>query len=83
MKKKLKDLLASYIDAPYPIIYINHFDFKTTDDIISDIAGTRNIIEFSNGLGIIDFKSKSSLKKCSLFEFLKLIKDDGYENPTK
>ena len=28
MKNSARDLLASYIDALYPIIYINHFDFK-------------------------------------------------------
>ena len=27
MKNSARDLLASYIDALYPIIYINHFDF--------------------------------------------------------
>lgn len=38
MRNRAKDLLASYIDALYPIIYINHFDFKVIDEIILDIA---------------------------------------------
>ena len=41
MKMNARDLLASYIDALYPIIYINHFDFKVIDGIISDIAEGR------------------------------------------
>lgn len=81
MKNRVRALLASYIDALYPIIYINHFDFKVIDDIISDIADGRKIIEYNNGLGIVDFKTKSTMKECDLFNFLKLVKDDGYEQP--
>ena len=79
MKNSARDLLASYIDALYPIIYINHFDFKFIDDIISDIVDDRKVIEYNNGLGIVDFKTKSMMKECDLFNFLKLVKDDGYE----
>ncbi len=81
MKNNAKDLLASYIDALYPIIYINHFDFKVIDDIISDISHGRKIIEYNNGLGIVDFKNKSMMKECNLFKFLNLVKDDGYDYP--
>ncbi len=80
MKNSARDLLASYIDALYPIIYINHFDFKVIDDIVSDIADGRKVIEYNNGLGIVDFKTKSAMKECDLFHFLKLVKDDGYEH---
>lgn len=82
MKNSARDLLASYVDALYPIIYINHFDFKVIDDIISTISDDRTIIEFNNGLGIVDFKNKSVMKECDLFNFLKLVKDDGYDNST-
>lgn len=81
MKSSARDLLASYIDALYPLIYINHFDFKVIDEIISDIADDRKIIEYNNGLGVVNFRNKSVLKECDLFEFLKLIKDDGYDYP--
>lgn len=80
MKNSARDLLASYIDALYPVIYINHFDFKVIDDIVSDIADGRKVIEYNNGLGIVDFKTKSMMKECDLFNFLKLVKDDGYEH---
>lgn len=81
MKYKTRDLIASYIDALYPIIYINHFDFKVIDEIIADIMDNRKIVEYNNGLGIVDFRTKSTMKECDLFNFLKLVKDDGYENP--
>lgn len=80
MKNSARDLLASYIDALYPIIYINHFDFKVIDDIVSDIVDGRKVVEYNNGLGIVDFKTKSMMKECDLFNFLKLVKDDGYEH---
>ena len=41
----------------------------------------RKIVEYNNGLGIVDFRTKSTMKECDLFNFLKLVKDDGYENP--
>ncbi len=80
MKNSARDLLASYIDALYPIIYINHFDFKVIDDMVLGIADDRKVIEYNNGLGIVDFKTKSMMKECNLFNFLKLVKDDGYEH---
>ena len=73
MKYKTRDLIASYIDALYPIIYINHFDFKVIDEIIADIMDNRKIVEYNNGLGIVDFRTKSTMKECHLFNFLKLV----------
>lgn len=80
MKNGAGDLMASYIDALYPIIYINHFDFKVIDEIITDITDNRKIVEFNNGLGIVDFKTKSTMKECDLYNFLHIVKDDGYEH---
>ena len=81
MKNNARETLMSYIEAFYPIIYINHFDFRTIDEIIDDIAEDRKVIEFNNGLGIMDFKNKSLMHECDLLEFLKLVKDDGYDQP--
>lgn len=80
MENNIKKQLISYIDALYPIIYINHFDFKIVDDIIKSISDRRNIIEFTQGLGIIDFTSKFVLKECNLLDFLKSVKDKGFKN---
>ena len=38
MKRPTVNILASYVDALYPIIYINHFDFIVIDDAIKQIA---------------------------------------------
>lgn len=81
MKNNARALLSSYIDALYPIIYINHFDFKVIDDILADIGAEYKIVEYSNGLGIVNFKDKSLMKECEIGEFLKLVKDDGYDAP--
>lgn len=80
MKNTARDLLASYVDALYPIIYIDHFDFKVIDEIIADISESRKVIEFNNGLGIIDFNTKAIRNECDLLQFLKLVMDDGYDD---
>ncbi|NFF82257.1 AAA family ATPase [Clostridium botulinum] len=82
MKKNSEILLASYIDALHPIIYINHFDFKVIDEIIGKIGQAVNIIEYNNALGIVDFKNKSPEMECSLEKFLLNNMDEGYENQT-
>ena len=82
MKKTAREILASYVEALYPIIYINHFDFKVIDDIIASIAGDRKIFEYNNGLGSVDFKTKSAMsamQECGLTKFLNDVKDYGYD----
>ncbi len=82
MKKSSENLLASYIDALHPIIYINHFDFKVIDETLSAIGKNVNIVEFNNALGIVDFSTKSPMMECSLEKFLLNNMDEGYENQT-
>lgn len=80
MKKSSRELLASYIDALYPIIYINHFDFKVIDEMIAGIVEDRKILEYQNGLGAVDFENKALEQECDLSGFLHVIKDDGYSS---
>ena len=82
MKGNYKSLLASYVDALHPIIYINHFDFKVIDDTLLSIGKDVNIIEYNNALGIINFKTKSPMMECSLEKFLLEYMDEGYEKQT-
>lgn len=82
MKKSVKNLLASYIDALHPIIYINHFDFKVIDDTLAKIGKDVHIVEFNNALGVLDFYSKSPMSQCSLEVFLEQHLDEGYEHET-
>ena len=74
--------LTSYIEALYPIIYINNFDFNSVDKLIKQVADniqTTNIVEFNNGLGVVDFKDKHIIHECDLHDFLTTVKDEGYE----
>ena len=82
MKKNAVNILASYIDALRPIIYINHFDFKVIDDVIDCVGETVKCVEFNNALGLVDFKTKSPMYECDLEQFLKLTMDDGFEQGT-
>lgn len=82
MKRSTVNVLASYIDALHPIIYINHFDFKVIDDAIAQVGEDVKCVEFNNALGLIDFKTKSPMQECNLEQFLKLTMDDGFDNET-
>lgn len=64
--------LSAYIDAGYPIIYINYFDFKEADDLIRKlkIRGVE-IIEYNNAYGNIEFEIKKPIRKIDLAEFLR------------
>lgn len=82
MKRSTVNILASYIDALHPLIYINHFDFKVIDHAINSIVEDVKCVEFNNALGLIDFKSKSPMQECDLEQFLRLTMDDGFEHKT-
>lgn len=82
MKRSEVDLLASYIDALRPIIYINRFDPKTIDGIIAEVGSTAKCVEFNNALGVIDFKTKRAMMECDLLGFLNLTRDEGFKNET-
>lgn len=82
MKDSAKNLLTSYVDALYPIIYINHFDFEVIDETLKDISDGRKIVEFNNALGIVNAQNRSPMQECNLVEFLKSVKDDGYDYPS-
>lgn len=82
MKKKNEDILASYVDALRPIIYINHFDSVAVDKSIQRIGHTAKILEFNNAFGVIDFETKSPMFDCDLEKFLEMSWEDGYEQQT-
>ena len=82
MKRSTVNILASYIDALHPIIYINHFDFKVIDEAIAQVGEAVKCVEFNNALGLVDFRTKSPMQECDLEQFLKLTMDDGFEQDT-
>lgn len=79
MKINTQNLLASYVDALRPIIYINYFDFKVVDDLIGEIANNAAIYEYNNAYGDIDFITKTQNNDCNLEGFLDYIFDEAYE----
>ena len=79
MNLSVSEVLASYVDALYPIVYINHFDFNLVDNIITSINEDVCCVEFNNALGKIDFKTKSPISKCDLISFLENEFEDSYE----
>lgn len=82
MKKNTIDMLANYVDALHPIIYIKNFDFKVIDDAISRIDLNVKCVEFNNALGLISFETKAPMVECDLEGFLKLVIDEGYDQQT-
>lgn len=56
----LKDKLNRYIDAGFPIIYINSFEEEKVDKMIQSAFGNREILEWNGFNGFVDFKTKTA-----------------------
>lgn len=82
MRKNTVDMLANYVEALHPVIYIKNFDFKVIDDAISRIDPNVKCVEFNNALGLINFKTKAPMEECDLEAFLRLVIDEGYDQQT-
>lgn len=82
MKRNTVNMLASYVDALHPIIYINHFDFKVIDEALSQVGKGVKFVEYNNALGLVDFQNKSPMMECNLEQFLRLIMDYGFDGET-
>ena len=48
MKRSAVNILASYIDALHPIIYIDHFDSQVIDEAIARVGENVRCVEFNN-----------------------------------
>lgn len=58
---QIDKILNSYLDAGFPIIYINSFEETKVDNIIASVTGGRKGVEWNGSQGFCDFKTKSSL----------------------
>ena len=58
MKSKLKQKLNQYVDAGFPILYINSFEDDKVDDIIEEIGDRKEIIEWNGAKGMVNFSTK-------------------------
>ena len=67
----LKSKIIRYIDAGFPIIYINTFEEEKADQIIESISVEREIYEWNGACGFIDFKTGTPMQEdCSLESML-------------
>ena len=65
--KSLKSKLARYIDAGFPIIYINTFEEDKVDSIISEVSFGKEIFEWNETNGLIDTKTRTPMfEECSV-----------------
>lgn len=53
--------LNSYLDAGFPIIYINSFEETKVDKMIASVMGGRKGLEWNGSQGFCDFKTKQNL----------------------
>ena len=73
--KTLKSKLARYIDAGFPIIYINTFEEDKVDNIISELSLGKEVYEWNETNGYIDFENKTAIMEdCTLYCMLDQLK---------
>ncbi len=65
--KSLKSKLSRYIDAGFPIIYLNTFEDDKVDFIIKEVCYEKEIYEWNQTNGYIDFENKTPIMEdCTL-----------------
>lgn len=73
--KTLKSKLARYIDAGFPILYLNTFEEDKMDSIVKDIGKGKEIYEWNETNGYINFEAKTpEMEDCTLEMMLDVIK---------
>ena len=55
--KSFKPKLARYMDAGFPIIYINTFEEDKVDSIIKEVGKGKDIVEWNETMGFIDMET--------------------------
>ena len=67
--------LVRYIEAGFPIIYINTFEEDKVDSLIPEISSGKEVHEWNETNGYIDFETKTPLQEdCSLERMLDQLK---------
>lgn len=73
--KTLRSKLARYIDAGFPIIYLNTFEEDKIDSVIQEISSGKEIYEWNETNGYIDFETKTPMMEdCTLETMLDQLK---------
>lgn len=66
--RTFKAKLVRYIDAGFPIIYINTFEEDKVDSLIPEISSGKGVYEWNETNGYIDFETKAPLQEDCSFE---------------
>lgn len=75
---KLKFNLARYIDAGFPIIYINTYEEEKVDELVASSGSGREVYEWNGINGFINFRTKApQIEDCPLEKMLNLLKLEG------
>ena len=75
----LKAKLIRYMDAGFPIIYINTFEDDKVDEIVSSIRSGKDIYEWNETNGYIEFGTNyPMMEDCTLEMMLDQLKDYEY-----
>ena len=54
-----KSKMERYIDAGFPILYVNSYEEDNVDEVIGEVCKGREIYEWNEILGFIDFNTKT------------------------
>lgn len=68
--KSLKSKLSRYIDAGFPIIYLNTFEDDKVDFIIKEVCFEKEIYEWNQTNGYIDFENKAPMMEDCTLEWM-------------
>lgn len=77
-EKSLKTKLVRYIDAGFPIIYLNTFEEEKVDVMIEEVSSGREVYEWNETDGYINFETKTPMyEECTLERMLEELKPQG------
>lgn len=73
----LQEKLAKYLDAGFPVVYINTFEEDKADTIIRECASGREVYEWNETDGYISFETREPImgEDCSLETMLNQLKE--------
>ena len=73
--RTLRAKLVRYIDAGFSIIYINTFEEDKVDAIVTEISSGKEVYEWNETNGYIDFETKTPIQEdCKLEQMLEELK---------
>ena len=75
----VKDNMARYIDAGFPILYIYTFEEAKADKYIETVADKKKILEWNGANGFVDFKTKSPYLPNQTLESALMLLKNGQE----